>query len=339
MSAPGLSRARDSVKAVLDRAQRAARTPAGRAIVALVGLGIVALALAHAEPTRVWASIVRCAAVIPVVFVLEALYSVLELLALRDLYGADRQKLPLSELLRAGLIAFAMGGVMPMGRPVVESVRGVALARWTSGARAAAAGTRLQYLLLLSQALLCVPCVLAALVLPAPSILLVAILINAAITFVMGAGLYLAARRGALASRLPMISKRAAELAPQLDEHLREDTGLPQRAVAFVLVGRGVQVLQYTVLVGVLVGELDLLRGLGIVGVQMVGSSLADVLPTHLGGTEALAPLGATTLCVPLSDALAIPLVIHAVQATWIVLGLAAYVLWPARSLTSEQRA
>jgi hypothetical protein len=310
------------------RVEAFSRSPVGRFGVAVVGVGAVVLVLGHAGPEHVWASVRRGASVLPIVFLLDGLYNALEMLALRDLYGEDRKKLPASEVLRAGLVAYAMGGVMPMGRPIVESIRGVALARWTSGARAAAAGTRLQYLLLLSQALLCVPCGLAALVLRAPLILQLALAGNGVLTGAMGMGLYLATRRGASAARLAKLSNRAATFAPALERHLRdEDHSLS--AVALVAAGRGVQVLQYTVVLSTFVGGIEWLRGLGVVGVQMVGASIGDFLPTHLGGTEAMAPVGASALSLSLSDALAIPLIVHTEQAAWIVLGFLAHALWP----------
>jgi hypothetical protein len=319
--------AKTAMKSFAKRAEALARTPLGRVAVGAAGLAIVAVVLHHADPERVWASLRRGWAVVPILFALEGLYNALELLALRDLYGEDRRKIPLSELFRAGLVAFALGGVMPMGRPVVESVRGVALSRWASGARAAAAGTRLQYLLLISQALLCVPCAIAALVLPAPPILLLALVGNGVVTGAMGVGLYIATRRGTIARRLPKLGERAASFAPAFDRHLREETLRP-RAVLLVLLGRAVQVVQFTAVLAVFIGGFEPLRGLGIVGVQMVGATIGDLIPTHVGGTEALAPIGAETLSLPLSDALAIPLLVHAVQAAWIVVGFFAHALW-----------
>jgi hypothetical protein len=87
------------------------------------------------------------------------------------------------------------------------------------------------------------------------------------------------------------------------------------------------QVSMFAVLLAALSGSADVGRTLTSVGAQMVGSSVADVLPTHLGGTEALAPLVAASLSLTSSDALAIPLSVHAEQAVWIALGFAVLAL------------
>jgi hypothetical protein len=316
----------------MERVQTFARSGSGRIAIAAAGLCIVGLVLYHADPSLVWASLARAAAIIPAVFMLEGLYNVCELLALRELYGEDKHKLPATELARAGLVAFALGGVMPLGRPIVESVRGIAFARWTSGARAAAAGTKLQYLLLVSQAALCIPCAIAAYMCDAPLVLVLASIGNAALTFGMGMGLHVAGRRGAIGAGLGKLGRRAGELAPALDRHLR-DEGLPASATLYVIAGRAVQVFQYCLLLIPFVGRFDVVRGFAIVGVQMVGTTLGDLLPAQLGGTEAVAPLGAATLSLSLADALAIPLLVHLVQAAWIALGFVAYAAWKPKVL------
>src|SRR5262245_30962153 len=125
-----------------------ARSRAGRAVLGLVGLGLVALLIAHTGLEQAAASVWTASVRLPLVFALEGAVAGLDALSLFTLYRERRP--PFGQVLRATLIGGTVTALLPAGRTVSEGVKAALLSPFAGGAAAAVAAGRLQASLLLS---------------------------------------------------------------------------------------------------------------------------------------------------------------------------------------------
>src|SRR5687767_13722087 len=106
------------------------RSPVGRALAVLVGMGVVAGLVYQSGPRDVWAAITRAPLFFLVVWALEFVVAAAETWGAVLLYGPERKKVPTRDLLRISLFCYALTGVVPFGRASGEAARATMMARF-----------------------------------------------------------------------------------------------------------------------------------------------------------------------------------------------------------------
>jgi len=307
-----------------ERLLNIARAPLGRAIVSLLGIAIVVILLWRTDFQEVGSTISRAVWAIPAVFVLEISILICTMAGLRTLYGEDRHKIPSRALVRAGLVGYAVMGLVPAGRAVAEATRATMLAQYSGGARAAAAATRLQGICLLANAAISLPATLAMYFSIGPSVTTSLISTNFCITLVLGTTVLVASRFSKIGS---LVGSSA------YDEHLSSKwKAMGFRAFGWEFLGRILQVIQNGVLVVAVGGALGIVPAFTSETLHLVGVAGGELMPAQLGATELAFKLSSGILHLSPSSAIAIALIAHLVQFTLVSIGLLVPVLWPVKT-------
>lgn len=278
----------------------------------LLGLGAAVLMLRHTDFDAVrgfgWCALL--------VVALEALRVLAETLATRALLGSDHH-VPWWPLLRVHLGGYAVAMIMPAGRTVAETSKALMLRRWLPSERCAGVGATNQALVMLATGLVAAPCAGAAW-LYGHTTLAGAVAVQAASLIAAGGGMLAMLRSAPLttwvAARLP----RVASLVHGAGRGARVP-GTP-RALAWFAVHRSVQALQLAILLATL-DACAPLRVLAIMGASIVGTSVGVAVPGQLGVIGGALALSAPGLALREAQGLALALMLHAAQLTWVLIG------------------
>lgn len=297
-----------------------ARSRLGRALAALVGVGIVALLIRQSGPEEVLQAITRAPLLFPLVAVLEILMCACEVTAAFVLYGKDRAKVPAGVILRSTLFCYAVMSVLPFGRAVAEMTRAAMLAKYVGGARAAAVGTQVQGMTLLGNALISVPTAIAVALVAGKTLLLAGISLNVVVTTAAGAGLLMATRKSDLGQKVGKYFRGGEKWGPEVDQHLQGELKVAV-PVALMTLGRVLQVTQRGVLLAAVGSQTGVLRAFTAQAVALVSSMVGDIIPGQIGVTEMGYRLGAQVLQLEPSQGVAIGLLGHLAQVVWIGIG------------------
>lgn len=307
-----------------------ARSPVGRLLGALAGLGAVLLLLRHTGTDVVVGAIQRGAIFLPWLALLELATLGASMAALCSLYGPIWRRIPFAQLIRTGLLGYAVAGLVPVGRTAAEATRAALLAPYVGGARAAAAATRLQGVALVANALVTAPALWATYHRLGWDPVTWAVAANLVATLVLGGAILVAGFRLRMGAWLGRRSERVRDFGASLDDHLREGALLPPSAVAFESLSRLFQVAQCGLLVAAVGGVPGIGAALRAEGVLLVGGAVGDLVPAQLGATEATYTFSARALGLAPGDAMAIALLAHLVQLGWVAVGSVLPLLWPA---------
>jgi len=312
---------------VLSRLISAARSPLGRLVTGALGLTAVALIVRGIGFQAIAQSIAGAARLFPLVLALEGARLACTILALRALYACP---VPGGPLVRAGLIGYAVMGLVPAGRAVAEVARAALLARYVGAGRAAVAAVRIQVASLLANAFISIPAAAAAwlsIVAGAPTWLALAIAGNFVLTLAVGLVVLSVSARAGLGSWAGRVF-RAKAFGDQVESVLEREPLWPFAAIAWEILGRLLQVVQYAVLLACVGGVPTLRLSLVSVGIHLVGAAVGDLLPAQLGSTEGNFTLAASALALPVASAVAIALLAHLAQLVWVIAG-SLVSLWP----------
>lgn len=291
----------------------------------LLGLGAAGAMLRHTDFAAVrafggWAGFVLA---------IEGVRVAAEAMATRSLLGAQL-RLPWWTLIRVHLAGYAIAMVMPAGRTIAEASKAVMLRPWLGAARCAGVGATNQALVMFATGLTAVVCALAAWWWGHASL---------AATVSVQAAALLASGIGMLAMlRSPRLMAWAARRVPRIAKLVQgagDGARVPgvRKALAWFVVHRSVQAVQLGVLASAL-GLFTPLRTLAITGASIVGTSVGVAVPAQLGVVGGALALAAPGLGFAASQALAMALMLHAAQFTWVAIGFATWALTkPARSL------
>ena len=116
---------------------------------AFLGLVLVCVVLKQTGLGRVWQALWSASIYFPLILVGEFFFGFFAMLSQRALYGEDRHLIPWSEIFKAGCIAYAMMGILPMGRAVGESARAVLLSKYVGKSKATAVAVQSQVVALI----------------------------------------------------------------------------------------------------------------------------------------------------------------------------------------------
>jgi hypothetical protein len=315
---------------MLKRLEALIRSPLGRIFAGAVGFAVLAFQVRRSGTDAVLAAVARSPGLFPVVVALEAGVAGCEVWALYHLYGAERRKVPIGQLVRSGLISYSVMCMVPMGRAVAEATRAAMLSRYVGGARAAAAAARMQAMALLGNAAISLPCALGALALVGAHWLPAFIAANFVITLALGGGVLFVGRRSRLGAWLNARVGRGQQWGAAFDQHLRGAEAVPLSPIAWVFLGRCFQTTQRVVLLFAVGASVGVLQGMCAEGIHLVSGSVGDMIPSQVGITEAIYELSSSILGISKSDGVALALIAHMAQLFWLLVGSIVPLLWPA---------
>lgn len=295
---------------------------------AVVGLGALGAMIHHVGPATLGALLASAIGWLPLLLALEAVRIAADAASTYFLYRRWGDGLPLAEILRVQLAAYPVNILAPASRATAEAMKAQALARLSTGARAAAVATMNQSFALYGGALITLPCLAASLLMTGASVLSLGLTLQLVLSAAAGVGLQVVARGraigGWLGRRFARVAKAAERYQAALSEHAPV-SGLP---LSCAIVNRAAQVLQYTTLVLAVSGSTSLGRGLLAQGLNLVGTSLGDLVPGQLGVTDGAFALGSASLGISAADAIAISVLAHFVQLCWVFVGSLVPLVW-----------
>jgi hypothetical protein len=259
----------------------------------------------------------------------EGVRVLMEALATRSLHGTA-VRVPGWTLLRAHAVGYAIAMTMPAGRTVAEASKAVMLAPWTGTGRSVGVAATNQALVMLSTGLVALPCALAAAAYGHPTLAATAAVQGVALVG-LGGGLLAMVRSRTIAAWVGRRAPRLAEVAAGAGDGARVP-GVG-RALACFVVHRGVQAAQVAALLGAL-GLGGATRALALTGASIVGTSVGVAVPGQLGAIGGAMALAGPGLGVAVERALAVALVLHAAQFTWVAVGFG---VWAATRATAPR--
>lgn len=282
----------------------------------LVGLAAALAMLRHTDLRTLRAFGPWAAAVVAV----EGLRVLLEAAATRTLLGAA-VTVPGAALLRAHLVGYAFAMTMPAGRTVAEGVKAAMLAPWAGAGRSVGVATVNQSLVMLSTGLVALPCALAALH-QRHAALATAVALQGVTLVALGGGLLALVRSRAFAAWVGRRAPRVAAIAGGAAEGARVP-GVGGALACFVG-HRSVQAAQVAALLHA-IGLGGATRALALTGASIVGTSVGVAVPGQLGAIGGALALASPGLGVLAAKGLAVALVLHAAQFTWVAIGFAVW--------------
>jgi hypothetical protein len=293
----------------------------GHVALALAGICAIAWIVLDAGPARMLEAVLAAKAAIAVVFVLEGVRIACDAVATRLLLG---RSVPVRLAFRAQLAAYPATTLLPAGRTAGEALKAAILRHHVGLERAAAAGVVLPGLLLLGTAVASVPAIAAVYALLGWSALTGAVVAQALTAAGLGTALLVAARRPGLGKAVGRLSHRVGVAVSAVQQVLRSSPRLPLAPLAAAIANRALLVAQVLIVASATGAATTAAGGLAVAGTHFVGAAAGDVVPGQLGVTDAAQALAAGDLGAATAAAVAVALVLHAVQIVWVVAGGAA---------------
>ncbi len=300
----------------------------------VVGAGALALLVRSVGPATLLSILRASARWVPVLFALDALRVVAEAVATWSLSERVRRRVPVPEVARIHLVAYAVAATMPAGRAAAEAVKAAMLSRFIGGPEAAAVATANQTSSMLGSALGALPCVAAALLLTGLSPLTLSFAGFVALTMVGFTALQVACRRGGLGGALLRRVTRMEQATQAFEDALKQIPVVPPVATLAAVFSRAVVVVELGVVLFALGGRHGIGHALIAFGVSLVGGTVGDLVPGQLGATDGAFALAAPFLGLALVDGIAISVLLHVVQAVWAVIGWTLPFFWKAPAST-----
>lgn len=255
-----------------------------RGALLVVGLALVVYFVIHVGPAKVLAALESAGRFLPLLAALELGIAALDARAYRALLGEDGRRVPLRSWLRSTASAYSCDVLLPAGKTAAEVARASVLGAHVGRLRAARAAAELQAVSLIADGTMsCAMALIVALTLGNTRQLVTLIATNSAFTLPGGIALLVLLHHPAaarwIARRFPRIAAGIArgESAPQ---------SLGVAACAWMLSGRTLQFLQYTVAVFAVGGALGPTSGAVAYGVRIVGATLGMAVPNQVGVTD-----------------------------------------------------
>ncbi len=263
-----------------------AQRAAGRALLAAVGLGLIAYLVRSAGPRRVAETLWRAGAWLPLIIVLELMQIAGDYVSLRVLLGKGGREVPPGTWVRSSALAYGLMIVLPAGRAAGEVARASLIAKHTGATRAAGASARLQAAYVFAIAILsAIESVSVATRFGVRTRLALLLAGNAVIMTAIAGSLMAILWDARLGRWLYRIRRRligSAEQAPPHEDGPPPRT-LPWRACAICLVARSAQALQYGIMLYAVGGAFSIHGALTAHGIELVGATAGDLFPNQVG--------------------------------------------------------
>jgi hypothetical protein len=303
-----------------------------RTVFGLAGLTAVGVLIHHVGPARIGEALARAAPWIPLALALEGTRIGVEARATRQLYGrVGATEVPRRAFVRAQLVAYAIFVLAPAGRAAAEGTKAGMLGGYVGHTRAAALAGSLQGAALLGTALVSTACAIAATFHAPAWHLAVAVWINTAAVAVLGGALLWTIRRrtvGRGVAKLLGWMGLSEEQRQGFGTMARELPPVPWRALLGFTGSRLLSTAGFFVLLVAVGAGPSLLATLRAMGVSLVGAAAVDFVPADLGLTEGAFTLWSEAVGVTAAQGVAIGVLFHVTQITWVAISSVAALLW-----------
>lgn len=303
------------------------------------GVTALVLLIRSVGPEALWAALRPAVRWLPLLLALEAARIGVEALGTLVLYGRRASLIPGGHLVRTHLIGYAVNAIAPAGRTAAEATKAALLARWVGGAQATAVAATNQALTLLASGLVSIPCAYAAWRITGRSAFTGLLVAHAIGLTAVGVAMRheMRGRRvtGWLGGRF-----RAVERHAEAFRSAAAETALvPRSPLAAMMLGRVLQIVQYAVVAHAAGVDVSALRALFAQGVSFISMALGVLVPGQIGAAEGAFALSAEALGTTVASATVIALLVHCVQAVWILVGTLTPLVWPAAARAEKQEA
>lgn len=268
----------------------------GRYLLAAVGVTVIALLIYKIGPREVLATVVGAGAWLPLILALDFCWLAVEGLALLVIYGEQRKQISLRDWIQATLVQYASFVILPMGRVSSEVARAGVLGPIVGKSRAAAGAALMQSLTLMTNGLVSALCLLVLFLTAWHTGLSALLTFNLFATGGVGVVLYLVLRHVRIGGFLGKRFQRLSQFGPDIDVHVKKSASQHLPAFGFCLLGRGIQTLQYGVIVFAVMGSFSVTNAIIAEGIQVVARSMGDAVPNQVGVTEGVFALCAGAL-------------------------------------------
>src|SRR6266508_3382749 len=292
-----------------------------------LGGGAIGWVVKQAGVADVQQVVTRALPFLALVFALEGCRIATELFAAQSLFGRLKGVVPTGALVRAQLVGYAVCNVLPVGRAACEATKAGLLAPHAGLPKTAAVATIAQALHLIASAIILVPCVVAARHASASLALSLTIFGQCALLAAIGGVLLLVAYFAP--RRIPWL-KGIPKLAAALEAFraaMRQLPSFPIAALGWLVLHRVLQVVLLAVLLRAVGSAFSLTGPLMAEAVSLIGASTFDFVPGQIGALEAAFGLFATVIGTTPANAVAVALLIHIVQSSWVLAGVAVLLL------------
>jgi uncharacterized membrane protein YbhN (UPF0104 family) len=302
------------------------------------GIALALWALGRIDTEAACALMASALPLLPVALAIEAMRIGAEALAARSLFRAMNVPITPTALARAHLVAYSVLNSMPMGRVAAEVTKATVLSSQAPLANTSAVATISQALNLIGSACILVPCIVAARAAHASFGLAATLLGQCAVLGATGLVLlafaYFVPVRWRLLARVPRI---AAGLE-QFRAAMRALPSFPWAALGFIVVNRLLQVGLLALLVHAVGAEFSLARPFVAIAVLITGASALDFVPGQVGALEGAFTMFASAMQLSATAALALALLVHAIQFSWILVGAAMMLAGRRRSVPTTMK-
>jgi hypothetical protein len=289
-----------------------------------VGLSLVVWLVRGVGSARVATVLAACGAWVPLIVALEIVFVSFDVVAARALLGELASRIGRPTWIRSTALAYAATILLPAGRAAGEATRAATLAPVVGATHATAVCARLQVAVLAANGIYSlIGAALLAWCGPPRSVLAAALAANGVVCAALATVLLLVVRNARVAAWL------RGRFARLIDRYAADDRAPPPmsalvRATAACVVGRGVQTVQYGVVVLAVGGAASAVSALTAQSIHLVGAAVGDAIPGQVGALEGAYRMFANTLGLA-SDparALSIALAVRLAQLALAALGV-----------------
>lgn len=303
---------------------------------AVLGVGAVGLLVRHVGATRLLEAMRECAPVLPIVFGLEIVRTIIDAWRTQLVFSAGGATVSMRRLVPVQIASYPMGLLLPAGGAAGEAYKAAVLSGDVSTPLAAAAATTNQALQLFAAVIVSVPCGLVAYSVWGLSGFTIAIIVQAVSALALGLFIQLATRHPMVAALAARVSKKAGAFFDSHRAAARTMPFAPLRSLGAAVLGRAVQLVQYGLLAVFAGASPWLTASVLALGVQLVAGAAGDLVPAQIGATDASFALAAEPLGLLPARALSIAFAIHVVQIGWALVAIFTPFARLARSQTHE---
>jgi len=304
-----------------------------------LGLGAVIWVVRQAGVDATLAVIARALPFLPCVVLLEACRIGTEALAARDLFASLKASVPVGALVRAQLVGYSIGNVLPVGRMAAEASKAGLLKSHATLPKTAAVAAVVQALHLIASAIILLPCVVAARSAQGSVALSFVILGQCALLAASGSTLLLLAYFAPLGSLAFVRFPKIGAALEQFRSALRQLPGFPASALGWLVLNRTLQVVLIGILLHAVGSRWSLSSALVAQGVLLIGATAGDFVPGQIGALEGAFTVFAWAMGTTPRNGLAVALLIHLVQSLWVLGGFLALGVGRARTIPSRKSA
>jgi hypothetical protein len=287
----------------------------GRAVLLLGGIATVAALVWQVGPAELWNVLALSWPIVPAVVVLDLAWFSVEGIALLLFYGPGRKNIPMRVWVHALTTHYSTMVILPVGRVGAEAVRATLLAPYVGAHKTAAGAAQMQVMVLVANAVMCIPAFFAAASLGGwKGSLAVLVIVNFFANGLLGVAMALFLRKVRIGGWLGKKFESMVQWGPELDAELRQQPAVPVVPGLLCVGGRALQALEYGLVLATVAGTSLTFTGTFIAeGIHIGAAALGDMVPNQVGVAEGMYRVFADSLGLAAhpEKALAIALVVR----------------------------